>query len=232
MAATEAVDAPELLPLRVDRRFVIQQAGRDYVTYPGLLDLAHRVSRGRFEIATTLVQLPTQDNGMVAVVTAQAILYDDTPEGLELRRTSGIGDASPQNVNRAMGAHLLRMAETRAKARALRDLLNVGAAAVEELGPAEPGGAPDDRPAPVPARPHPAPSPQPPQPEERIRVGERVFTRSQVWQKYTERRAQAREVGLALDVDETGKQSYDPLPVLVAATQSIRKKLDGTGSPG
>jgi predicted component of type VI protein secretion system len=50
------------------------------------------------------------------------------------RRFSGIGDASPGNVGRNIVPHLTRMAETRAKTRALRDAVNVGATALEELG--------------------------------------------------------------------------------------------------
>src|ERR687898_241588 len=53
---------------------------------------------------------------------------------LEEGKFGGIGDASPQNVNRAIAPHLIRMAETRAKARALRDAINVGVTAFEELG--------------------------------------------------------------------------------------------------
>ena len=47
---------------------------------------------------------------------------------------TGIGDANVQNTGKMVAAHYIRMAETRAKARALRDALNVGGAALEELG--------------------------------------------------------------------------------------------------
>jgi hypothetical protein len=47
---------------------------------------------------------------------------------------TGIGDASPDNVGRMIAVHTIRMAETRAKARALRDAINVGVTAFEELG--------------------------------------------------------------------------------------------------
>ena len=44
-----------------------------------------------------------------------------------------IGDASPTNCNSKVAKHLLRMASTRAIARALRSFTNIGMTALEEL---------------------------------------------------------------------------------------------------
>jgi hypothetical protein len=94
----------------VREEFMITRQGKQYVLYSGLLDEAHGL--GLTGIDTDLIQIPDESNG---------------------RRFSGIGDSSPENVRRNIAPHLIRMAETRAKARALRDAVNVGATALEEL---------------------------------------------------------------------------------------------------
>ena len=104
--------------------FFIERHGKRYVLFQGLLDEAH--SLGLKGIDTDLIQIPDESNGNVAIVKATAEMDDE-------RRFSGIGDASPDNVGRSIAPHLIRMAETRAKARALRDAVNVGATAMEEL---------------------------------------------------------------------------------------------------
>jgi hypothetical protein len=104
--------------------FMITRQGKQYVLFAGLLDEAH--SLGLKGIDTDLIQIPDESNGNVAIVKATAEMEDE-------RRFSGIGDASPDNVGRNIAPHLIRMAETRAKARALRDAVNVGATAMEEL---------------------------------------------------------------------------------------------------
>ena len=110
------------------KEFLIERQGRAFVLYAGLLDLAHQ--NGLKSIRTELVQVPDENNYRVAICVATVVLEK---EGVE-RTFTGIGDAAPNNVAPMMLTCLIRMAETRAKARALRDSVNVGVTAFEELG--------------------------------------------------------------------------------------------------
>ena len=112
--------------------YMIERQGKRFVLYAGLLEEAH--SRGLRSIETDLLQVPDAGNGEVAIVKAVVRTEDG--------KFTGIGDASPENVNRNIAPHVIRMAETRAKARALRDAINVGVTAFEELGgPGEDGAS-------------------------------------------------------------------------------------------
>jgi predicted amidohydrolase YtcJ len=104
--------------------YMIERQGKRFVLYAGLLEEAH--SRGLRSIETELLQIPDHENSEVAIVRAVVRTEDG--------KFTGIGDASPENVNRTIAPHVIRMAETRAKARALRDAINVGVTAFEELG--------------------------------------------------------------------------------------------------
>ncbi|GIW08905.1 MAG: hypothetical protein KatS3mg060_3710 [Dehalococcoidia bacterium] len=122
------------------KEYIVERQGKTFVLYAGLLDEAH--NRGLRSIRTELLQAPSDDNGQTAVVHA-------TVE-LDTGVYSGIGDAAPNNVAAPMRTCLIRMAETRAKARALRDAINVSAVAFEELPPDDDEAAVDDnRPTPI-----------------------------------------------------------------------------------
>lgn len=118
------MNAPSTLS-RVSKEFIAQRQGKDFCSYAGLLDLAHR-ELALSGIRTQLLQAPSPDNGHTAIVWAEVT----TNRGV----FSGIGDANPDNVGRLIVPHIVRMAETRGKARALRDAANIGGAALEELG--------------------------------------------------------------------------------------------------
>ncbi len=129
------------------KEFLIERQGRAFVLYAGLLDLAHQ--NGLKSIRTELVQVPNENNNRVAISIATVILEK---EGIE-RSFTGIGDAAPNNVAPAMQTCLIRMAETRAKARALRDAVNVGVTAFEELGEEDATDGAPERGYTVPMRP-------------------------------------------------------------------------------
>jgi hypothetical protein len=128
---------------RLKDEFRMERQGRPFVLYAGLLDYGHQL--GLKGICTTLVQVPNELNGQVAIVFAQV----EMPTGT----FTGLGDASPQNVNRQMATALIRLAETRAKARALRDATNIGVTALEELGGEDGEPASEELPPTAPARP-------------------------------------------------------------------------------
>lgn len=109
--------------MTVNEKFIINLQGKSFVTYEGLLDLAHQ--RNLISLEVEIIQIPNNENNMTAI--CKAIATTDK------ERFQDIGDASPRSVNSALVPHLIRMASTRAKARVLRDLTNVGMTAVEEL---------------------------------------------------------------------------------------------------
>lgn len=130
--------------MAIDPRFIVSLKGRDYPTWPGILDAATR--SGLKSLTTQIVQIPTPENGNLAVVMARAE-FDDG------RVFEDIGDCSPASTSQQLASALLRLASTRAKGRVLRDSVNVGQTLLEELPDL------DDAP-PAPARPAPRAQPQ------------------------------------------------------------------------
>ena len=109
---------------RLDDRFMTNIKGKDFALYAGVLDLASQ--KGLLKLEVELLQFPTKENGNEAICRAVA-------ESKSGEVFSDIGDANPSNVHSMIAKHLIRMASTRAKARALRDMCNIGIACIEEL---------------------------------------------------------------------------------------------------
>ena len=95
--------------------------GQPFVKYAGLLTLAHAQGLQQLEARFTEV------SDTLAVAQATATFTDG-------RRFTESGEATPENVGSKVRPHFARLALTRAKARCLRDALNIGLCAVEELG--------------------------------------------------------------------------------------------------
>ena len=109
---------------KLDERFITTIENKDFVLYAGLLDLAHQ--KGILKIDVDAIQLPTKENDHMAI--CRAIVVSKSGEVF-----SDVGDATPQNCHPRVAKHLLRMASTRAIARALRSMTNVGMTALEEI---------------------------------------------------------------------------------------------------
>jgi len=109
----------------LDERFIKNLKGKDFVLYAGLLDLGHQI--GLKSILVEAVQFPNKDNGFEGICKATVIANDG-------RQFTEVGDANPKNVTPLISVHVLRMAATRAKGRALRDFTNIGMTCLEELG--------------------------------------------------------------------------------------------------
>jgi len=109
---------------KLDDRFLTNIKGKDFVLYAGVLDLA--TQKGLLKLEVELLQFPSKENGNEAICRAVAV-------GKNGEVFSDIGDANPNNCHSMIAKHLSRMASTRAKGRALRDMCNIGIACLEEL---------------------------------------------------------------------------------------------------
>jgi len=125
---------------KLDESFIKKIDDKDFVLYSGLLDVAHQ--KNLCSVDVELIQFPSEENKQTAICKA-------TVKSVDGKTFSDIGDANPQNCNSKVARHLIRMASTRAKARAFRDMDNIGITALEELGDlSEVIGADNDKKAP------------------------------------------------------------------------------------
>ena len=106
--------------LRIPAQFITYLHGKAFVQFSGLLAMAHE--HGLQSLTARFITVEPD----LATAEATAVFEDG-------RRFTECGDASPDNVGDKVRPHFVRMALTRAKARALRDALNIGICSVEEL---------------------------------------------------------------------------------------------------
>ena len=118
------------------KQYIIVLKGNDYITYKGLLAIAH--DEGLKSINTELISLDKdtvekEKDGKIYITSASGLcIFKATVSG-ENGTYSAYGDASPKNVGKMIAPHLIRMAETRAIARALRSYTGCGYTARQEL---------------------------------------------------------------------------------------------------
>ena len=116
----DLTDEPPPAPtLRAEWMVSIQ--GKPFVRFEGLLALAHE--QGLVSLETVVIQA----NFDLAICQATAVFQDGS-------RYTDIGDATPDSVAKHLRPHFIRMAATRASARALRRAFYISACSVEELG--------------------------------------------------------------------------------------------------
>ena len=111
--------APPAHP-QIPSQFLVTIQGKQFVTYAGLLAMAH--AKGLQSLSAHFIS-----------VTSELALAEATAEFTDGTTWSECADSTPANVGSKVKLHFARMALTRSKARALRDALNISQCSVEEL---------------------------------------------------------------------------------------------------
>jgi hypothetical protein len=104
----------------IPAQFLTEIHGKQFVKYEGLLAMAHE--KGLINLSARFISV----NNDLALSEATAVFADG-------KSFSECADATPQNVGPNVRAHYIRISLTRAKARCLRDALNIAVCSVEEL---------------------------------------------------------------------------------------------------
>jgi hypothetical protein len=115
---TSPVETPATA--QIPQQFLTEIHGKMFIKYEGLLTLAHE--RGLVTLSAHFIS-----------VTGDLALGEATAEFADGKIFKECGDATPANVHPKVKPHFPRMALTRAKARALRDALNISVCSVEEM---------------------------------------------------------------------------------------------------
>ena len=116
LVETSGVEAPT----DIGAQFLVSLHGKQFVTYAGLLALAH--TRGLVRLTVTFIS-----------VTPECALAEATAVFADGHTFTEAADSTPDNVGPKVKAHYARMALTRAKVRTLRDALNILMWSLEEV---------------------------------------------------------------------------------------------------
>jgi len=114
--------------------YIANIKGKEYVSVNGLLALGNH--KGIRDIVIDIVQFPNKDNEMTAILkaTVHGYSWDPVENKIVSATYSAHGDANAKNISTpAIAVHYIRMAETRALGRVLRNYTNIGMTTIEEI---------------------------------------------------------------------------------------------------
>ena len=109
----------------VDEKYIVDIKGKKFITYAGLLAEAH--SKGLRRLSVMELNVNWEKKSAYCIVEAE--LMTDK----EIKIIQGVGSGTPENCSSMVKDHFVEMSQTRAKARALRDILNIDMVSVDEL---------------------------------------------------------------------------------------------------
>lgn len=117
--------------IEINSEFVKDIKGKDFVSYAGCIDVAHKTA---LKLKGRLVQL----EGEILEIDASSCRFKTVFEiqddaGKPLLRSFGYGEASQANMSSMVKSYPQSMAETRANARCFRTLCGIGLTSLEEL---------------------------------------------------------------------------------------------------
>lgn len=122
----------ETLKPEFKHKFVKNLQGKEFVLYNGLISLGKE--KGIKSLTSRILQYPSAENNNTIIVESTLVGFEEINGEMQEVTYTGIGDANTGNCNKMVGQHFIRMADTRAKGRALRDYLGIDMVMSEELG--------------------------------------------------------------------------------------------------
>lgn len=113
---------PVKLKAVVDPKHIISLQGKQFITHSGLLAMTHKLG------------IRSVNTDIISDLTSETVICKTTLTLKDGRVFTGLGDANKENTNAMVGAHKIRMSETRSFNRAMRFATNTGLCSVDELG--------------------------------------------------------------------------------------------------